>query len=282
MKAVPRISVRVLKYFFNGRYRLAAMTKRSNTFSRVVEKMLFDGDDMIVVPKDSVVKRNVDINIDIEDAGESTVLPSDVVKRLISEADDIFIMDFCLCRRSNKCDDYPIDHGCVFMGKGIHKIPPEFGHVATKEEAKEYIDECGKLGLVHIIGRNKLDSIWLSTGNKKDLMTICNCCPCCCLWNVTRNISDDIGGLFKRMDGVSVELDQSKCIGCGSCEEICFTKAVKIEDGVFHIDQKLCRGCGRCAESCPSDAISLTFNDSKIDAEVERIGNLVQLSDKSV
>ena len=107
MKAVPRISVRVLKYFFNGRYRLAAMTKRSNTFSRVVEKMLFDGDDMIVVPKDSVVKRNVDINIDIEDAGESTVLPSDVVKRLIFEADDIFIMDFCLCRRSNKCDDYP-------------------------------------------------------------------------------------------------------------------------------------------------------------------------------
>ena len=84
------------------------------------------------------------------------------------------------------------------------------------------------------------------------------------------------------MDGVLVELDQSKCIGCGSCEEICFTKAVKIEDGVFHIDQKFCRGCGRCAESCPSDAISLTFNDSKIDAEVERIGNLVQLSDKSV
>ena len=279
MKAVPRVSVRVVKYFFNGRYRLAGMTRRSKVFNRFVSRAMFDGDDMVVLPKDDVVRKTIETDIRIDEPGDTTVLPSDVVKRLIMSADDIFIMNFCLCRRSNKCKDYPTDHGCVFMGKGVHKIPPEFGHLATPEEAIAYIDECSDLGFVHIVGRNKLDSIWLSTGNKRDLMTICNCCPCCCLWNMTRNISDEIGGVFKRMEGVTVTLDREKCVGCGSCSEICFCKAVKVQDGGFTIDQSLCRGCGRCVDNCPADAITLTYDDSAIDGIVDRIGSLVQLSE---
>ena len=280
MKIIPHLSVWSLKYVFNTRYWLARQTRRSKTFNRVIKKTLFDGDDMIVLPKDGVVKKTVPVDIEIEDPGDSTVLPSEVVKRVISSADDIFIMDFCLCRKSNGCTDYPVDHGCVFLGKGVHKIPSEFGHLATAEEANTYIDECTDLGLVHIIGRNKLDSIWLSTGNKKDLMTICNCCPCCCLWNVTRNISDDIGDVFKRMEGVNVTLDSEKCVKCGTCSEVCFCKAVRIEDGSFSIDQKHCRGCGRCVEGCPTGAIALSYDDSAIDDIVGRIGSLVDLSEK--
>lgn len=281
MRAVSYISVFLVKYLFNTRYRLAAFTRRSKTFNKIVRKTMFDGDDMVVLPKDNVVKRTVSVDISVDDAGESTVLPSDVVKRLIDRADDIFIMDFCLCRKSNGCKDYPADRGCVFMGKGVHKIPPKYGHMATREEAVAYIDECTDLGLVHIIGRNKLDSIWLQTGDKKDLMTICNCCPCCCLWNMTRNISDNIGDLFKRMEGVSVMMDADRCIGCGSCSEICFCKAVKTEGGHFSIDQSLCRGCGRCVESCPTEAITIAYDESKIEGTVERIGSLVRLSDKA-
>ncbi len=272
------MSVKVLKYIFGWRYRLAAYTRKSKLYNRLITRMLFDGDDMIVLPKDKTVNRVIEANIEIDSPGDSTVLPSDVVKRVIGKAEDIFIMNFCLCRRSNGCEDYPVDHGCIFMGKGVHKIPPEFGHLATPEEACGYIDECGERGLVHIIGRNKLDSIWLSTGDKKDLMTICNCCPCCCLWNISRNVSDDIGGTFKRMRGVSISLDQGKCIGCGSCSEICFTKAVKAEGGGFVIDQNACRACGRCVEQCPVDAISITFDDSSVDSEVERISSLVRIS----
>lgn len=279
MKIIPRISVRLVKHIFGWRYRLASYTRRSKTFDKVIMKTLFDGDDMIVLPKDNVVRKTVDANIEIEDAGESTVLPSDVVKSLIRRASDVFIMNFCLCRRSNKCEDYPVDRGCIFLGKGVHKIPSDFGHLATHEEAVAYIDECGKEGLVHIVGRNKLDSIWLNTGDKKDLMTICNCCPCCCLWNMTRDISDTIGKTFKRMEGVTVDLDTSKCIGCGSCKEICFTKAVKIIEGAFSIDQNLCRGCGRCAEECPTDAIRIGYEEGAIDGIVDRIGSLVRLSE---
>ena len=280
MSIIPRISKAGTKFVFGTRYRLASWTRKSKTFNKLIRKMLFDGDDMVVIPKDKVVTRTINANIEISDPSDSTVLPSDVVKRLISSADDIFIMNFCLCRKSNDCMDYPIDHGCVFLGKGARKIPSDFGHMATSEEANAYIDECGEKGLVHIIGRNKLDSIWLHTGDKKDLMTICNCCPCCCLWNMTRNISDDIGKVFKRMDGVTVNLDSTKCIQCGSCSEICFTKAVKVSEGRFEIDQNLCRGCGRCAEECPADAITITYDEGAIDGIVDRIGSLVNLNEQ--
>ena len=278
MKAIPRTFVRVNRFIFNGRYRLAALTRRSRFFNRVVSKLMFDGDDMVVLPKDHVVRRTIETDIRIEDPGDTTVLPSDVAKAMISRADDIFIMNFCICRKSNKCDDFPIDHGCVFMGKGVHKIPPEFGHLATREEAKAYIDECSDLGFVHIIGRNKLDTIWLSTGDKKDLMTICNCCPCCCLWNMTRNISDEIGSVFRRMEGVTVTLDPAGCIGCGSCRDICFCKAIEVKDGVFCIDQGLCRGCGRCVEECPTDSISISYDEKAVDSVIDRVGSLVRLS----
>ena len=274
VKIIPRLSARIVPFFFNTRYRLASMTRRHRHFGNLVRKWFFDGDEMIVIPKDNVV--TVDTNIEIDSAGDRTILPSDVVKELIDRADDIFIMNFCLCRKSNNCKDFPIDHGCVFLGKGTKKIPEKFGHVATKEEAKGYIDECGNLGLVHIIGRNKLDSMWLHTGDKKDLMTICNCCPCCCLWNMVRDISDDISETYRRMDGVSVSIDTEKCIGCGLCEDICFTKAIEIVNGKSTLNDK-CRGCGRCADVCPNDAIRITFDQSKIDTEIERIGDLVNL-----
>lgn len=279
MAIVSRISVGATKVFFGSRFWLARQTRRFKFFNRLVTRIMFDGDDMIVVPKDNVVTRTINTEIKIDEPGDTTVLPSDVVKNIISRADDIFIMNFCLCRKTNKCEDYPVDHGCVFLGKGVHKIPSDYGHLATAEEAKAYIDECGEKGLVHIIGRNKLDSMWLNTGDKKDLMTICNCCPCCCLWNMTRNISDEIGSVFKRMDGVNVTLDGDKCIKCGSCSEICFTKAVKAVDGRFEIDQNLCRGCGRCAEECPSEAIRITYDEGAIDGIVDRIGTLVRLNE---
>ncbi len=265
-----------MKYFFNARYRLARWTRKSRFFNRIVRKGLFDKDDMIVVPKDGVARtRRIEMDIDIPDAGDRTVLPSDVVKSVIRKMDDrIFIMNFCLCRRSNGCEDYPVDHGCIFLGNGTERIPPEMGHMATAEEAEAYLDECASKGLVHIIGRNKLDRIWLSTGKKNDLMTICNCCPCCCLWNVTRDISDDIGAIFKRMDGVEITADREKCIGCGLCQDICFTRAIKIVDGKCELDQAQCRGCGRCADVCMNDAITITYDEAKVESESDRIVSL--------
>ena len=276
VKIIPRLSVRILPHLFRTRYRLASWTKSHKHFGNIIRRIAFSEDDMIVLPKDSVV-RDISVDISVDSAGDRTVLPSDIVKEVIRGSDHIFIMNFCLCRKSNRCDDYPVDHGCIFMGKGTERIPKEFGRMATPDEAIAYIDECSELGLVHIIGRNKLDSLWLSTGNKKDLMTICNCCPCCCLWNMVRDISDNIAECYKRMDSVEVSANPERCIGCGMCSDICFTKAINIVGGRCSISDSMCRGCGRCAEVCPNDAITLTYDRSIVSSEVERIRSLVDL-----
>lgn len=275
MNIIPRISVFLVNHVFNMRYRLASMTRKHPRMGKVVKRIAFEGDEMTVLPKDSSVSRKVDVNIEIEGAGDRNVLPSDLVKAVIRRSDKIFIMNFCLCRKSNKCEDYPIDTGCIFIGKGTARIPPEYGHFATPDEACAYIDKCDELGLVHIIGRNKLDSIWLHTGNHHDLMTICNCCPCCCLWNMIRDIDAGISQTYKRMDGVKVSIDPAKCVGCGFCVETCFVKAISIDAGKAVLNWDKCRGCGRCTEGCLADAISISYDPGVLDREADRIMALV-------
>ena len=282
MNIIPRISVWTVRRVFKFRYGLASFTRRSRVFNAVVERVMFRGDDMILLPKDDVVRsrsRTVETDISVDSAGERTILPSQVAKEIVSRAgEDIFIMNFCLCRLSSKCGDYPIENGCIFMGKGVHRIPPEYGRMATVEEAHRYLDRCADLGLVHIVGRNRLDSMWLNTGKTTDLMTLCNCCPCCCLWNMVRDISDEIGSQFRRMTGVELNADPSRCDGCGTCTEWCFTTAISVTDGGCSVDDSLCRGCGRCVEVCPQGALTLTFDESAVGTEIDRISSLVNLS----
>ncbi len=271
---IPRISVAMVNRVFNTRYRLARMTRRFPRFGRLVRRIAFDGDDMSVIPKAGTA-RTVELNISIDDAGERNVVPTDLVKKVLRRSERIFIMDFCLCRQSNHCEDYPVSHGCIFVGRGTERIPEKYGRFVTPEEACDYIDECDRLGLVHIIGRNKLDSLWLHTGKHTNLMTICNCCPCCCLWNMVRDIDGGIASTYRRMAGVQVSVDRERCIGCGICMERCFVRAIRIEEGKCQLDTDKCRACGRCTEECPVKAISITFDPSVIDAEADRIYALV-------
>ena len=48
--------------------------------------------------------------------------------------------------------------------------------------------------------------------------------------------------------------DDSKCIDCGECLEVCRFHAI---DEQFNIDPYLCEGCGACVYVCPTDAITL-------------------------
>ncbi|MBR6204180.1 MAG: 4Fe-4S binding protein [Candidatus Methanomethylophilaceae archaeon] len=275
MNIIPRISVGLVGLSFNSRYRLASMTRRHPRMGKAVRRIAFEGDDMAVIPKAGTARRRVEVDIGVDDPGDRNVAPTDLVKKVLLRSERIFVMDFCICRRSNGCKDYPESKGCVFIGKGTERIPPEYGRFVSPEEACAYIDECDRLGLVHIIGRNKLDSIWLHTGDHRNLMTICNCCPCCCLWNMVRDIDRDISDTYKRMAGTEVSVDTEGCIGCGICMEGCFVRAISIVNGKCVLDADKCRGCGRCVEGCPTGSISLTYDPSLIDSEAERILSLV-------
>ena len=150
MGIVSGISVFLVNRVFNTRYRLARWTRKYPRFGRLVKRIAFDGDDMSVLPKAGTAHVRVDLNIEVENAGERNVVPTDMIKNVLRRSEKIFIMDFCLCRQSNKCKDYPVSKGCIFIGKGTERISPKYGRFVTPEEACDYIDECDRLGQVAV------------------------------------------------------------------------------------------------------------------------------------
>jgi ferredoxin len=55
-------------------------------------------------------------------------------------------------------------------------------------------------------------------------------------------------------------VDEEKCIGCGSCEEICPAVFQLVDEKSKVIDPEACEFAGCCeaaAENCPAEAITL-------------------------
>jgi len=50
-----------------------------------------------------------------------------------------------------------------------------------------------------------------------------------------------------------------KCAGCGICEDVCPTNAIKV-NGQALVQPELCTGCGLCVDECPNNAVILTQN----------------------
>lgn len=265
MSARTDIASRMIKVGFQQRFLMARMT-RLPILGRAMEFVFFEEDRMIYLPKDTVAMstRATTIEVDRPVSQTNVVLPSQVIDHFLQQSRYIFIMNHCMCRRSNHCQHYPEDLGCVFLGAGVLKISSAMGHMATVEEAMEHMRKGRERGLVHLIGRNKIDSVWLNTGPKEELLSICNCCECCCLWKMLPQLSGSISSGVMRMPGVSLTVTD-RCVGCGSCVEdrTCFVGAITLREGKAVIDDGLCKGCGRCVERCPQEAIDM-FIDPQV------------------
>lgn len=263
------ISIFILKYIFNWRFWIAEITKKSKTYKKLIDKMLFEDDEIVVIPN------SINVNQKIESEG-SEFLPTDIIKEVVKRSPHIVIMDSCLCRTSNDCKDYPKDIGCIFLGPTAKKIPKSISHEATVEEAFAQIDRADEAGLSHIIGRNKIDTVWMNVRPGRGLLTICHCCPCCCLWKVYPNLDEDISGKLEKLDGIEVQLHEDKCKKCNKCIEACMFKAIDMKDGRITIDEDTCRGCGLCVNNCKFDAITIDYTDETIDNVINRMDNLFE------
>jgi len=270
--------VRAIKSGFRYRFSLAKLT-RWPLLGRIVDRTFFDGDDIYVLPKESSLKvRDIPLDLAVPDR-EDTVLPSEAIRHFIERSKHHFIMDYCICRTSAHCQDYPRELGCLFLGKAVLNIDPRLGHLVSKEEALAHLDRCEAAGLVHLIGRNKIDSMWTSGKPKEDLMTICNCCPCCCLWKMLPKLDPEISVKMKRMPGVTLSVDEDKCTSCGICVDGCYVNAISLKDGRAVIDQGMCKGCARCAHVCPEKAITLHLDDMDfLERTVEMLTPLVDVT----
>ncbi|MCR4665672.1 MAG: ATP-binding protein [Desulfovibrio sp.] len=58
------------------------------------------------------------------------------------------------------------------------------------------------------------------------------------------------------MGGNTALIDPARCVGCGTCLEVCSFAAIRDEGAVCRVDQDLCEGCSVCVALCPEKAIS--------------------------
>lgn len=271
MKPTRRF-VLFLEKMFPYRFLVARMT-RVPLMKIFINKMLFDKTNLTVLPKESLIEIKLEKMIKPLD---NIVLPSQIVEYFIRKTKYRFIMNFCICREAMNCKNHPIELGCLFLGDAARKISPEFGREATMEKALTYVQKCRDEGLIHLIGRDKIDETWLGVGSEGKLLTICNCCSCCCLWKILSNVDPQINSKVKRMPGVEV-IVTDKCTGCGLCIENCFVHTITIQNRKAIIGTN-CKGCGRCADCCPNNAIHITINDKQfIQKTIDRIESSVDV-----
>jgi heterodisulfide reductase subunit A len=72
---------------------------------------------------------------------------------------------------------------------------------------------------------------------------------------------------YVEVEGITANVDEEICIGCGKCEEVCPYKAIEMNtvervidnERVLlqkaHVIEAMCKGCGTCVATCPSHAI---------------------------
>jgi len=262
---------------FSQRFFWARLT-RYPVIGKMIDYALFDKDEIFYLPKDNTIPIAIPINETVHQP-DGMMVPSQIAEHFIKQAKAHWIMDFCICRDSAHCKDYPVELGCIFLGEAVKDINPRFGRLVTAEEALIHAQKCRDAGLVHLIGKNKLDSVWLNAGPGDRLMTICNCCPCCCLWKILPDINPEIGAKINRLPGLTVTVTE-KCVGCGKCtKDVCFVNAITIKDNQAEIDQRLCLGCGRCVSACPTGAIEIAIEDpAYISRSIERLEHAVDVT----
>lgn len=262
----PFWQVKWIKRFWPTRF-MSARAARIPPLGRWMEKNLLHGDRMTQIP----------IHQDIQGADASVALPLAVLEEFVREASHRVIMHQCICRDNNRCRDYPTYSGCVFLGDAARAINPRLGRPAGVEETLGHIRDAIQAGLVPFTGRNKLDTVWLGVGPGDRLLTVCLCCPCCCLYNVYPHLPDPLRKTVEKMDGLEIRVSED-CTGCGLCETVCISQAIRVSGARAEIDDDRCIGCGRCADQCPEHAVLMRFTRQDfVEASKKRIRAVVDV-----
>jgi UDP-glucose 4-epimerase len=217
---------------------------------------------------------------------EEKVLPLKVLEYFINKAEHLLLCHSCGCRVYNECQDHDHSIGCLYIGADtvdvkevFPKVIPRSSHFATKEEAMDRVREAYDNGLITVIGRLKWDSEGWGIPDRGHFMTVCFCCPCCCIAGKRMHGSIELQNMMQRIEGVSVKVDEGLCVGCEDCMEVCTFEGMEMIDGIARVNQEKCLGCGRCERVCPNNAITITLDDPKrLDEFISRIEAKVDVS----
>lgn len=191
-----------------------------------------------------VVPLNINIPI------ETKYLPQQEILEIVSRS-KVFGIGNCYCRIKHKNCNNPI-HTCIGLiplnGRSLREI--NYKNVYFKRVSKQKIidilNDCDDRGLVHQV-------IYFPTPNY--YYVICNCCTCCC--EALSNYKKFLTPQLVKSDFFQ-QTDQTKCISCGTCVDICpFDARQNNSEGNLVVNEEKCFGCGVCIRKCPENAIKL-------------------------
>ncbi len=175
------------------------------------------------------------------------IFPYERATELIEEARAWGVRD-CICRVQQRL----VGRGCAHELETCLVFAPVEGafdgnetiRPLTKEEALRLLRRAEEAGLVHTVG-NYRDGI----------RYICNCCTCCC--GILRGVAEFGVPSAVAHSAFYAVVEETSCLGCGSCVERCQFGALSVQDEVCQVDYARCVGCGVCVIGCPSGALHL-------------------------
>jgi ferredoxin len=201
-------------------------------------------------------------------ADTRSILPYEDVLDYV-EQEEYHSVTACACKHRHNLDPAfePCKHEtevCLHFGKlGYYTVQQGMGRKITREETLDILKRSADSGLVHGI-----------SNTKKGMDTICNCCPCCCLFLEPVKMPTLTPGSHQRSN-YRVHYEAETCKACGLCEKRCPVDAIVLQDKenaptpqegqklkpkdlkevVYNPDK--CIGCGVCAHKCPTQSLSL-------------------------
>jgi ferredoxin len=206
-----------------------------------------------VMPLESA-KRLVTVgqNIDIRDL--ERVIPYALARALVLlDPDHIVALD-CPCRASRPEPCLPLDV-CLIVGEPfasfVAEHHPQRSRWITQEEAVDILRAEQERGHVH--------HAFFKDAMLGRFYAICNCCSCCC--GAMQAWRNDVPMLAS--SGYVSVVQETLCVGCGTCAEVCPFGAVVVRESTAVIDVEACMGCGICVTRCEQEALSLIREPSK-------------------
>ncbi len=175
-------------------------------------------------------------------------LPSDRFLETVDRNNSFALVNVCSCRHEadllGKGCGKPKDV-CSAMGRLADVVVDKgMGRRVSKEEFLDAKMRAADSGLVNLVD------------NLENPLQVCSCCGCCC--GALRILSQfNIPTIIAKSHFEAV-IDPAKCIGCGTCEEICPMDAVTMQKATPRarkkkkaaIDPARCIGCGLCVYKC--------------------------------
>jgi NAD-dependent dihydropyrimidine dehydrogenase PreA subunit len=192
-----------------------------------------------IIPVEQSLERSPGISV--------MALPTDRYSEIVDRNNSFALVNVCSCR-----------HETELLGKGCGKpkdVCSAMGWLAdlvvdkgmarrvSKEEFLEAKMRAAEAGLVNLVD------------NLENPLQVCSCCGCCC--GALRILSQFNIPTIIAKSHFEATIDTKRCIGCGSCDEICPMDAITMQKATprarkkkASIDPARCIGCGLCVSKC--------------------------------